>query len=314
MNESLQKNEYHVWTVYFLDGTSKKIKITSDETSKSQLENYFGKQISKIDYNWGIHSTPYSFDKDQASDYHKQQDALDGRKPNALHRNYKPGMFETSDAPKVGDTIRTNKKGTEGKIAEINENEVVFEINDGRRLVTPISNVTVIQKLEDEGMQLNEISNEVLAKYKMAAGKSATGADKKGDFETGNKRFKGIVTATKKQFTNDEKKNSKIDDPVGEGSMGGINRCAPAYDVSYEKVLDEVMEKWQNDLNELSVGKLKSYMNSAKDPKQRNSRSLGQLSKSVQGVKQADQKIRTKTGDRTRKNDDGVQYTKSENE
>ena len=32
---------------------------------------------------------------------------------------------------------------------------------------------------------------------------------------------------------------------MAEGSMGGINRCAPSSDVSYEKVLDDVNQKWK---------------------------------------------------------------------
>ena len=59
-----------------------------------------------------------------------------------------------------------------------------------------------------KGKQINELSNEKLGQYKTAASKSASAADKAGDFETGNKRFKGIVKATNKQFNNDLKKNS----------------------------------------------------------------------------------------------------------
>jgi hypothetical protein len=53
---------------------------------------------------------------------------------------------------------------------------------------------------------LTELSNELLGKYKKAAGQAASSADKKGDVATGNKRFSGIVKATKKQFDNDAKK------------------------------------------------------------------------------------------------------------
>ncbi len=53
---------------------------------------------------------------------------------------------------------------------------------------------------------LKELSSELLGKYKTSAGKSASDADKKGDVATGNKRFSGIVKATKKQFDNDAKK------------------------------------------------------------------------------------------------------------
>ena len=53
--------------------------------------------------------------------------------------------------------------------------------------------------------QLDEISNEKLAQYKTAAALDAGKADKEGDYKRGDKRFSGIVKATKKQFANDMK-------------------------------------------------------------------------------------------------------------
>jgi hypothetical protein len=53
--------------------------------------------------------------------------------------------------------------------------------------------------------QVNELSNNTLASYKKKAGADASRADKEGDYARGNKRFSGIVKATKKQFAKDEK-------------------------------------------------------------------------------------------------------------
>jgi hypothetical protein len=61
--------------------------------------------------------------------------------------------------------------------------------------------------LMPESEQLDEISNEKLAQYKTAAAADAGKADKEGDFKRGDKRFSGIVKATKKQFANDTKKS-----------------------------------------------------------------------------------------------------------
>ena len=55
---------------------------------------------------------------------------------------------------------------------------------------------------------VNELSNELLGSYKKKAGEQASAADKAGDFKTGNKRFSGIVRATKKQFANDVKEET----------------------------------------------------------------------------------------------------------
>lgn len=149
---------------------------------------------------------------------------------------------DSSDIPSPGDNIRTKKMQMEGKVERLGKNragydEVFFRLGDGRLMVTPLSNVIVVEKLADEECgiceeELDEVSTELLAKYKTAAGKDASAADKSGDTARGNKRFSGIVKATKKQFANDAKKKTD------EGSMGWINRSAPAVDVSYEKVLD----------------------------------------------------------------------------
>jgi hypothetical protein len=53
---------------------------------------------------------------------------------------------------------------------------------------------------------LQELSNDMLGKYKKAAGADASKADKEGNFKRGDKRFSGIVKATNKQFANDAKK------------------------------------------------------------------------------------------------------------
>jgi hypothetical protein len=101
-----------------------------------------------------------------------------------------------------------------------------------------------------EESTLNEISNEVLGKYKAAAGKQASEADKKGDTKTADKRFSGIVKATNKQFDNDKKK-------VAEGSAQWINRSAPAQDVSYEKTLGPTTDTWKGQkvtVTEISKG------------------------------------------------------------
>jgi hypothetical protein len=70
----------------------------------------------------------------------------------------------------------------------------------------------------DEDGPLKEISNEKLGQYKTAAALDAGKADKEGDYKRADKRFSGIVKATKKQFANDTKKS---------GISQGINEFAP---------------------------------------------------------------------------------------
>ena len=63
--------------------------------------------------------------------------------------------------------------------------------------------------LEFSKEPLNEVSNELLTKYKTAAALDAGKADDEGDFKRGDKRFGGIINATKKQFKNDKKKSEE---------------------------------------------------------------------------------------------------------
>lgn len=73
---------------------------------------------------------------------------------------------------------------------------------------------------------LTELSNELLGRYKQAAGAAASSADKQGDYKTGDKRFSGIVKATKKQFDNDAKKHvseNEIDEElIDESSLSRL--------------------------------------------------------------------------------------------
>ena len=64
-----------------------------------------------------------------------------------------------------------------------------------------------------EEVQIDELSNNLLGRYKTAAGADASKADKAGDYNKGNKRFGGILKATKKQFANDLRKESVEDEP-----------------------------------------------------------------------------------------------------
>jgi len=136
-------------------------------------------------------------------------------------------MEEGSDVPVPGDTIRTPK--LEGKVSKVEEGYVYFTTADGRNMRNTVENCTVIEKLADqecdmcEDEQIDEISNEVLAKYKTAAGKDASAADKKGDYARGNKRFSGINTATKKQFDNDAKKRNINEEEVPGEYVKDIN-------------------------------------------------------------------------------------------
>jgi hypothetical protein len=58
---------------------------------------------------------------------------------------------------------------------------------------------------KDEWGNIKELSSDTLGRYKKAASADATAADAVGDYKRADKRFSGIVKATKKQFANDAK-------------------------------------------------------------------------------------------------------------
>ena len=70
-------------------------------------------------------------------------------------------------------------------------------------------NLRARQLAERVSTKVNELSTNALASYKKKASADASTADKEGDFERGNKRFKGINKATIKQFDNDAKKHKE---------------------------------------------------------------------------------------------------------
>ena len=69
-------------------------------------------------------------------------------------------------------------------------------------------------------LTIAELSNEKLGQYKKAAGVQASAADQTGNTKKADKRFSGIVKATKKQFANDEKSVNEFAPGNGGGESG----------------------------------------------------------------------------------------------
>jgi hypothetical protein len=98
---------------------------------------------------------------------------------------------------------------------QMGDNELVHELSKKRAdLDAHVKKYGLIPE-----SQLDEISNEKLSQYKTAAAADASKADSEGDYKRGDKRFSGIVKATKKQFANDTKKSG-----IGQGISEESNR------------------------------------------------------------------------------------------
>jgi len=87
-------------------------------------------------------------------------------------------------------------------------------------------------KAKAQSGSLNELSNKKLGSYKTAAGADATAADKRGDYKRGDKRVKGIINATKKEFANDLKKH---------GQQGVAEGSSTASDAVEQAILKRIM-------------------------------------------------------------------------
>ena len=79
---------------------------------------------------------------------------------------------------------------------------------------------------DDEVQMIDELSTELLGRYKKAAGEQASAADKAGNYAQGDKRFKGINKATNKQFDNDLKKHVNESIPhIGPVNTNKVNHA-----------------------------------------------------------------------------------------
>jgi hypothetical protein len=77
----------------------------------------------------------------------------------------------------------------------------------------------ILNKAFNKDSTIKELSNDTLGRYKKAAGADASAADKAGDTKKADKRFSGIVKATKKQFANDEKGVAEAGSPAQQAAI-----------------------------------------------------------------------------------------------
>jgi hypothetical protein len=125
-----------------------------------------------------------------------------------------PGAALAGAMRSSGNPVDTAKKKADWKsIYNLNKSTIGNDpnrIRPGMKLKMPDGSTYSVQSGDTLSKiaagQINELSTNKLAQYKTAAAKDARQADQEGDFKRGDKRFHGIVQATKKQFDNDAKK------------------------------------------------------------------------------------------------------------
>jgi hypothetical protein len=122
---------------------------------------------------------------------------------------------------------------------------------------------------------VNELSNEKLGQYKQAAALDAGAADKRGDYERGDKRFAGIIKATKKQFANDVKKHQPTNEASSTSSdaveRAILNRIMTQHtDLLMKFGPDKVMQAAEEvaygvgDVDEIGTSDVSAYVNQVK--------------------------------------------------
>jgi hypothetical protein len=111
--------------------------------------------------------------------------------------------------------------------------------------------------------RVDELSNRVLGDYKKAAGADAKAADKAGDFKRADKRFKGFVSDTKKEFAND-KKQSVAEGIDAEGGMAReqlISMAHHALELAKHLEPDTQLDAWV----QTKIGLASDYIQTVSD-------------------------------------------------
>jgi len=186
--------------------------ISSDDYYEHSDYNDKGQEVdSRTGKLWG----PNDYMEFSDDDLSESQGVAEAR-PEDL-----PGI----DYPRPGDTPRKQPSGKQNPYPYSREEDDDYfrEIFRKKREAAA----------KAKGGSLNELSNEKLAQYKTAAALDAGAADKAGNYERGDKRFSGIVKATKKQFANDVKKHK--DQGVAEGQTDYQKRRQRERDVDAGK-------------------------------------------------------------------------------
>ena len=110
--------------------------------------------------------------------------------------------------------------------------------------------------VQQEEVQIDELSTDLLARYKKAAGASAKAADASGNYAKGDKRFKGINKATTKQFDNDLKKHGQYQEAKKKDvcSECGEPTCEHRPDIGRENTMPK--DAFFEELSDLEIDQI----------------------------------------------------------
>ena len=138
---------------------------------------------------------------------------------NAIHRGWNvtakafvqnPEQFDDTEKLRAAGKLEA-KLQQRAKLMNIDYDQLPDDEQEKDRVVARalLQALTGRQDAATDNKQLDELSPATLARYKTKAGAAATAADSAGDRKTGDRRFSGIVKATKKQFDQDAKQSDQ---------------------------------------------------------------------------------------------------------
>ena len=140
---------------------------------------------------------------DFAAQRRKQRLASNGR----MDEEMQVGDKVNFDHPMKAIPGKTMKKV--GTVHKVEGDTIHVKVKDKYGVITHKKTASELRKEEVE--QVDELSTDLLGRYKTGASKQASELDKAGNYKKADSRFSGIVKATKKQFNNDLKKESVIE-------------------------------------------------------------------------------------------------------
>jgi hypothetical protein len=140
---------------------------------------------------------------DFAAQRRKERLASNGR----MDEEMQVGDKVNFDHPMKAIPGKTMKKV--GTVHKVEGDTIHVKVKDKYGVITHKKTASELRKEEVE--QVDELSSDLLGRYKTGASKQASELDKAGNTKKADSRFRGIVKATKKQFNNDLKKESVME-------------------------------------------------------------------------------------------------------
>ena len=140
---------------------------------------------------------------DFAAQRRKERLASNGR----MDEEMQVGDKVNFDHPMKAIPGKTMKKV--GTVHKVEGDTIHVKVKDKYGVITHKKTASELRKEEVE--QVDELSSDLLGRYKAGASKQASELDKAGNIKKADSRFRGIVKATKKQFNNDLKKESVME-------------------------------------------------------------------------------------------------------